>query len=37
MPGKNMPQIKNEKQYEALLEKGYSKQKEDDYLFTISK
>ncbi len=27
MPDKNMPQIKNEKQYEALLEKGYSKQK----------
>lgn len=27
MPNRNMPQIKNEKQYEALLEKGYSKQK----------
>jgi len=27
MPDKNMPKIKNEKQYEALLEKGYSKQK----------
>lgn len=27
MPGKKIPQIKNEKQYEALLEKGYSKQK----------
>ena len=27
MPGKDMPQIKNEKQYEALLDKGFSKQK----------
>lgn len=27
MPDKSMPQIKNEKQYEALLDKGYSKQK----------
>ena len=27
MPDKNMPQIKNEKQYEALIDKGYSKQK----------
>jgi hypothetical protein len=27
MPGKNTPQIKNEKQYEALLRKGYSKEK----------
>ena len=27
MPNKNIPQVKNEKQYEALREKGYSKQK----------
>jgi CRISPR/Cas system-associated endonuclease Cas1 len=27
MPNKKMPQIKNEKQYEALKEEGYSKEK----------
>ena len=27
MPNKDIPQVKNEKQYEALREKGYSKQK----------
>ena len=27
MPNKDLPSIKNEEQYEALREKGYSKQK----------
>jgi hypothetical protein len=27
MPGKKMPQIKNKKQYEALIDKGFSKEK----------